>query len=91
MTVLTASVPDAATEEIIEHIRRVGGSVSVDEETPPNRPLPLPPLKQFSPREEAEMARIIMRGGDPVGSVELARWYEEERERERNQSRPGYE
>lgn len=37
------------------------------------------------------MARIIMRGGDPVGSVELAHWYEEERERERKQSRPGYE
>ncbi len=91
MTVLTISVPDAATAEIVEHIRRVGGTVAVGEKTLPNSPLPLPPLKQFTPQEEAEMSRIILQGGDPVGSQELARWYEEERKREQSQLRPGYE
>ena len=80
MTVLTVTLPDAATDEIVEHIRRVGGTATPDMPTASERYLPLPPMVTLSPEERAKAWEILQQGGDPGSIVKMIRWYEEERD-----------
>lgn len=88
MTVLTVTLPDAATDEVLDHIRRVGGTAtpaSPDDQA--HGLLPGLPSNQLSPEEEAELDRIIARGGSVEGVNALLVFHEWDRNDER--PRPG--